>query len=107
VELVVNLVVTSTSIRHLVALNSRVISVSVGIGSDSLTGPGSHVRSRLAGPIETISTKLAVITPEQPAQFIDYIGDGVVIVVAIAGAATSFSDCCGDCVVVALCKSIS
>jgi len=67
----------------------------------------SHIRPWFAGTIETISTKLAVITPEQPAQFIDYVGDGVVIVVAITGATSSFLDCSGDCFVVALCKSIS
>ena len=75
--------------------------------SVSLTGPRPYIRARLAGPIEAIPTKLTVITPEQPAQFIDYIGDGVVIVVAIAAAATSFLDCSGDGFVVALCKSIS
>jgi hypothetical protein len=64
VKLVVNLVVTATSIRHLVALNSPVFSVAALALSDELTGPGPHVRARNTGPIETISTKLAVITPE-------------------------------------------
>jgi hypothetical protein len=83
------------------------ISVILFSRSDLLTGPCPDIRSRLAGSIETITTKLAVVTPEQPAQFIDYIGDGVVIVVAITNATSSFLDCSGDCFVVALCKSIS
>ena len=50
--------------RHYEAIATAIQEARRRALSDELTGLGPHVRARNTGPIETISTELAVITPE-------------------------------------------